>query len=188
MDIVRCLTLLSVPLAYAFGALSFAQLLLVAVIVAAADIAFRAASGACRHGLVGPEHPLRANDRFESTAGTATLLGPPIGGLAIGVFGPRVKVIANAFFFSRRRRHTRLTCDWSSDVCSSDLGRARRSCSGRRAVGRRARRPEQERRDLEAVERQVGDVLGRDVGRALDSERGGGVDGARQIGRASCRE
>src|SRR5438477_6255968 len=25
------------------------------------------------------------------------------------------------FFFSSRRRHTKLTCDWSSDVCSSDL-------------------------------------------------------------------
>src|SRR5690242_21066868 len=25
------------------------------------------------------------------------------------------------FFFSSRRRHTRLPCDWSSDVCSSDL-------------------------------------------------------------------
>src|SRR6266581_4347133 len=25
------------------------------------------------------------------------------------------------FFFSSRRRHTRWTCDWSSDVCSSDL-------------------------------------------------------------------
>src|SRR5207247_7574611 len=25
-------------------------------------------------------------------------------------------------FFSRRRRHTRSTRDWSSDVCSSDLG------------------------------------------------------------------
>src|SRR6266480_1026135 len=25
------------------------------------------------------------------------------------------------FFFSSRSRHTRLTCDWSSDVCSSDL-------------------------------------------------------------------
>src|SRR3954462_7123059 len=24
------------------------------------------------------------------------------------------------FFFSRRRGHTRLSCDWSSDVCSSD--------------------------------------------------------------------
>src|SRR6266480_1089146 len=28
------------------------------------------------------------------------------------------------FFFSSRGRHTRLTCDWSSDVCSSDLARA----------------------------------------------------------------
>src|SRR5438034_6354440 len=27
------------------------------------------------------------------------------------------------FFFSSRRRHTRSLCDWSSDVCSSDLGR-----------------------------------------------------------------
>src|SRR5882762_5168109 len=25
------------------------------------------------------------------------------------------------FFFSSRRRHTRFKCDWSSDVCSSDL-------------------------------------------------------------------
>src|SRR5438477_2300764 len=29
------------------------------------------------------------------------------------------------FFFSSRRRHTRLTCDWSSDVCSSDLDEPR---------------------------------------------------------------
>src|SRR5438105_6654481 len=27
-----------------------------------------------------------------------------------------------SFFFSSRRRHTRSTRDWSSDVCSSDLG------------------------------------------------------------------
>src|SRR2546430_7762190 len=27
------------------------------------------------------------------------------------------------FFFSSRRRHTRFDCDWSSDVCSSDLER-----------------------------------------------------------------
>src|SRR5688572_32965829 len=32
------------------------------------------------------------------------------------------------FFFSSRRRHTRFDCDWSSDVCSSDLGeRTRKS-------------------------------------------------------------
>src|SRR2546430_8694808 len=29
------------------------------------------------------------------------------------------------FFFSSRRRHTRFDCDWSSDVCSSDLGASR---------------------------------------------------------------
>src|SRR2546430_15385714 len=28
------------------------------------------------------------------------------------------------FFFSSRRRHTRFDCDWSSDVCSSDLRRS----------------------------------------------------------------
>src|SRR3989475_6658705 len=28
------------------------------------------------------------------------------------------------FFFSSRRRHTRFDCDWSSDVCSSDLNMA----------------------------------------------------------------
>src|SRR6266478_6721548 len=27
----------------------------------------------------------------------------------------------SVFFFSSRRRHTRFDCDWSSDVCSSDL-------------------------------------------------------------------
>src|SRR6266481_8264391 len=30
-------------------------------------------------------------------------------------------VFSRFFFFSSRRRHTRWNCDWSSDVCSSDL-------------------------------------------------------------------
>src|SRR5438093_10310266 len=36
------------------------------------------------------------------------------------------------FFFSSRRRHTRLVSDWSSDVCSSDLGRRDRAGAFRR--------------------------------------------------------
>src|SRR5262245_64875672 len=32
------------------------------------------------------------------------------------------------FFFSSRRRHTRCLSDWSSDVCSSDLGSSREFC------------------------------------------------------------
>src|SRR5256885_6909844 len=31
----------------------------------------------------------------------------------------------HCFFFSSRRRHTRLQGDWSSDVCSSDLTHAK---------------------------------------------------------------
>src|SRR2546422_11605289 len=32
------------------------------------------------------------------------------------------------FFFSSRRRHTRCSRDWSSDVCSSDLGHYQANC------------------------------------------------------------
>src|SRR2546430_9114569 len=32
-----------------------------------------------------------------------------------------VRRLLEFFFFSSRRRHTRFDCDWSSDVCSSDL-------------------------------------------------------------------
>src|SRR2546430_3232392 len=35
------------------------------------------------------------------------------------------------FFFSSRRRHTRFDCDWSSDVCSSDLPMQRRLAMNR---------------------------------------------------------
>src|SRR2546430_11386227 len=42
-------------------------------------------------------------------------------------------LICIVFFFSSRRRHTRFDCDWSSDVCSSDLvGRCRVRQAGSR--------------------------------------------------------
>src|SRR5689334_24520868 len=64
------------------------------------------------------------------------------------------------FFFSSRRRHTRWNCDWSSDVCSSDLATSDRRSSGRFSLAPRgagaadrrgapvARRPARARRDL----------------------------------------
>src|SRR5256885_5354939 len=43
-----------------------------------------------------------------------------------------------SFFFSSRRRHTRLQGDWSSDVCSSDLKNS--TCRNRRHhAGRKPR-------------------------------------------------
>ena len=67
MDLIRFAALISIPAAFALGWLSFAQLLVVSVVVGAANIAFRAASGAFLKTLVRPEDLLVANGRFEST-------------------------------------------------------------------------------------------------------------------------
>src|SRR6266850_2583487 len=40
---------------------------------------------------------------------------------AVCVNGVTLRAQLGFFFFSSRRRHTRLQSDWSSDVCSSDL-------------------------------------------------------------------
>jgi MFS family permease len=96
MDCLRFVVLASVPAAYALGWLRFGQLLVAAVVVGAADICFRAASGTCLKSLVAREHLLMANARFESTSWTATMVGPPLGGALIGIFGPVATVIADA--------------------------------------------------------------------------------------------
>src|SRR5438477_6035759 len=50
-------------------------------------------------------------------SGSTRMCGLSTGQHAVDSLSHRLRV----FFFSSRRRHTRLTCDWSSDVCSSDL-------------------------------------------------------------------
>src|SRR2546430_7485268 len=55
-------------------------------------------------------------------------------------------VIVLFFFFSSRRRHTRFDCDWSSDVCSSDL-RSERHLRRRGLLP--SRQPEASDRDAE---------------------------------------
>ncbi|RSN09327.1 MFS transporter [Nonomuraea sp. WAC 01424] len=95
-DLARFAALLTIPAAFALGVLSFAQLLLVSVVVAAADITFRAASGAYLKTLLPAEDLLVANVRFESTTWTTTIIGPPLGGAAIGLLGPVATVTADA--------------------------------------------------------------------------------------------
>ncbi|MGW4983413.1 MFS transporter, partial [Streptomyces mirabilis] len=96
MDLVRFAALLTIPAAFALGVLTFLQLLLVSVVVAAADITFRAASGAYLKTLLRAEDLLVANARFESTAWTTTIIGPPLGGAAIALLGPVATVVADA--------------------------------------------------------------------------------------------
>ncbi len=99
MDLTRFAVMMTVPVAYAFGWLSFAQLLAVSAVVAAAKIAFRAASGAYIKTLVRPDDMLVANARFESTTWSSTAIGPPLGGAAIGLFGPVTTVVADSLSY-----------------------------------------------------------------------------------------
>jgi MFS family permease len=99
MDLIRFAALLSIPVAYVLGWLSFLQLVVVSVIVGAAKNAFRAASGAYLKRLVAREDLLVANGRFESTTWSATAVGPPLGGAAIGLFGPVITVVADAISY-----------------------------------------------------------------------------------------
>lgn len=99
MDLARFAVMATVPVAYAFGRLSFVQLLVVSAVVAAAKIAFNAASGAYLKTLVRPADLLVANARFESTNWSSIAVGPPLGGAAIGLFGPVTTVVADALSY-----------------------------------------------------------------------------------------
>src|SRR5207237_7003896 len=92
-------------------------------------------------------------------------------------------------FFSGRRRHTRFKCDWSSDVCSSDLvadamsRQVDRELALARLRGKVRGGPEAATELAPLVDALLG-TLGRTPAAAHVS-----FDGAvPQIGRASCRE
>lgn len=96
MDLLRFAALATIPLAFWLGVLTFWQLLVVSVIAAAAKIAFNAASGAYLKTVVPADRLLVATSRFESTLWSASVLGPPLGGAAIGVLGPVITIVADA--------------------------------------------------------------------------------------------
>src|SRR5689334_23565595 len=70
------------------------------------------------------------------------------------------------FFFSSRRRHTRWNCDWSSDVCSSDL-----RGEGGEQDGDRYDDEGDERRHTGSVHREL--VSADPVGNRIGDERAG---------------
>src|SRR2546430_9180706 len=89
---------------------------------------------------------------------------------------------AAVFFFSSRRRHTRFDCDWSSDVCSSDLPGGGGPLVDYTISHNVA--------DAQGVATATGFVT--DGQQRLDfqvtGEPGSGLHNTIEIGRASCRE
>src|SRR2546430_12974150 len=93
------------------------------------------------------------------------------------------------FFFSSRRRHTRFDCDWSSDVCSSDLLQGGVEISVGALLNLRVAALRDERRQPADLE--IASDHNEDVGVIeLEDEARLRLDEVRvlEIGRASCRE
>src|SRR5438132_2006881 len=84
------------------------------------------------------------------------------------------------FFFSSRRRHTRSLCDWSSDVCSSDLRALKTLYAGHTFEAA----AEESGVDI-AVLREIAQIVASaDTRLATHTWRAASAE----IGRASCRE
>ena len=98
-DLVRFAALLTIPLAIAFGVLSYAQLCVVAVAQAAGAIVFTSAAGAHLKSLVGVDDRAAATGRFEATFWAANSAGPPLGGAITSWLGVSVTITLDAVSF-----------------------------------------------------------------------------------------
>src|SRR2546430_12599988 len=92
-----------------------------------------------------------------------------------------LKMYVLIFFFSSRRRHTRFDCDWSSDVCSSDLAFVR-------AKVRNAARRERTIAVRTFARTKARHFAGQYFRRRYRQASGRSRAVLAKIGRASCRE
>ena len=98
-DLLRCAALAGLPIAAAFGALTYTHLCLAAVAQSVGGIAFQAAGGAHLKALVPADRLASANGRFEATFWTVNTAGPPLGGLLIATLGATTTVALDAASF-----------------------------------------------------------------------------------------
>jgi MFS family permease len=98
-DIVRAVTLASVPAAYALRVLTLGQLYVVAFTVGVASVFFDVAYMSYVPSLVGVEHVVEANAKLQVTVSLAQVGGPSAAGYLIGALGAPVAFLANAASF-----------------------------------------------------------------------------------------
>lgn len=95
-DLVRAVTLLSLPVAHLMGVLTYVHLLLAAAVVGFGQLVNLTASTAHLKALVAPEQRTAAVSRIDTTSWIATSSGPPLGGVLLGLIGPTITLGLNA--------------------------------------------------------------------------------------------
>ena len=98
-DFGRAAVLASVPIAYAFGVISLAQLYAVALVSGALNVAFEIASQAYLPAIVRREELIEANVKLQGATVAAHGVGPGIGGALVTLLTAPVAILADAVSF-----------------------------------------------------------------------------------------
>lgn len=98
-DVLRAVTLASVPVAYGLGGLTLAQLYAVAFLTGAASVFFDVAYMSYLPGLVGLDYLVEANAKLQVSVSLAQVGGPSAAGLLVGALSAPVAFVADAASF-----------------------------------------------------------------------------------------
>jgi len=98
-DVLRCLALVSVPVAYLMHSLTVGQLYAVAALTAFGQLMFLAASQAHLVNLVSRDQLMDANGRLQASNWLSLSIGPALGGLLVSAFTATGAVLIDAVSF-----------------------------------------------------------------------------------------
>jgi len=98
-DLIRAVTLASIPVAYVLGVLTLGQLYAAAFIAGVASVFFDVAYMSYVPGLVGVDHVVEANAKLQVTVSLAQVGGPSAAGFLISALGAPVAFLADAASF-----------------------------------------------------------------------------------------
>nr|BFE57230.1 hypothetical protein GCM10020063_017560 [Dactylosporangium thailandense] len=96
MDVLRAVAVASIPVAWAFGVLTIAQLIAVALVVSLATVVFGVANATFLPAIVPREQLQSRNSLTSATDAVVQLGGPSAGGLLVQLLGPVPTLLADA--------------------------------------------------------------------------------------------
>ncbi len=98
-NLVRLLTMLSLPIAFGLGKLTMAQLFIAAIICSAASVMFDVAYQAIVPSLVGSERLADGNAKLSMSGSVAEVMGASAGGAIVQIIGAPIAMVADACTF-----------------------------------------------------------------------------------------
>ncbi|MET8153945.1 MFS transporter [Actinoplanes sp. NPDC049668] len=98
-DLIRAVAVASIPVAWWFGLLTIAQLVLVALVLSFAHVVFFVANTTFLPEIVGRDQLQSRNSLTSGTHATTQLAGPSLGGLAVQLLGAVPTLLVDAFSY-----------------------------------------------------------------------------------------